>query len=120
MNIQSLNSKVADVFDFYKNNHIDLLVLQETGLTTEAFSAIDKMARKKHLRFYAIAPRIRSDGRPFEGMAVLTSWPCRPLRLKCYQDPLLAARVQALHVHKDRSRPFILANLQSSTWVISL
>ena len=111
MNVQTLNHKVADVFDFFRNNHLDILVLQETGLTTEAFSAIDRMARKKNLRFHAVAPRFQSNGRPFEGMAILSGWPCRPIRLQCYKDPEIALRVQAIQVHKERSRPFVLVNL---------
>lgn len=40
--MQMLNNKVADVFVCYKNDNLDL----ETGLYTEASSAIGKMARK--------------------------------------------------------------------------
>ena len=69
------------------------------------------MARKKNLHFHAVAPRFQSNGRPFEGMAILSGWPCRPSRLQCYKDPEIALRVQALQVHKERSRPFVLVNL---------
>ncbi|CAL1134705.1 unnamed protein product, partial [Cladocopium goreaui] len=48
---------------------------------------------------------------PFEGMAILSGWPCRPIRLQCYKDPEIALRVQAIQVHKERSRPFVLVNL---------
>jgi len=111
MNVQTLNNKVATVFDFFDKKELDILVLQETGLSNEAFNAIDKMARRKKFRFHAIAPRIQSNGKPFEGLAVLSSWPCRPIRLQCYQDPTIALRVQALHVQKQKSRPFVLVNL---------
>ena len=109
--MQTLNNKVATVFDFFGKKEFDILVLQETGLSNEAFNAIDRMARQKKLRFHAIAPRIQSNGKPFEGLAVLSSRPCRPIRLQCYQDPMIALRVQALHVQKQKSRSFVLVNL---------
>ena len=73
-NVQTLQGKSESVLDLMANEHIDILCLQETRLSTDGLEAVRRAVRQRGWTILCSEPALDAAGRICGGVAFIARW----------------------------------------------